>query len=219
MTNSIWCVPESTQDESQYPESSVPPWPAQVRATLWWHRSTEAAASFGPGGKVIPLTLAMVVDYLDSPVGPYREILASPVLRCPGKGLGLMPLMAIPFIAVDSKPSVHGGRMHWYLPKVMADFGGDVLTEATAIGQDWQVTTQAQSRGPHFPIAGVLGFAQPAGDSLVSLASSVLRGKARYARVAVAAQGPTLGRWLQTGTHHGLQIVAGRMSTRPAKMV
>src|SRR6478609_1264488 len=99
----MWSVPESTTDRVDWPVSDPPPWPARVRATLWWHRSTSAARELGPDGRTIPMTVAMMVDYLDSPVGPYREILASPVLHAPGKRIGPMPRMAVPFIAVDSE--------------------------------------------------------------------------------------------------------------------
>ncbi|MFD7010922.1 MULTISPECIES: hypothetical protein [Rhodococcus] len=212
----MWSVPESTTRRTDWPESSPPPWPAGVRATLWWHRSTTAARALGPDGATVPLTLAMMVDYLDSPVGPYREILASPVLRAPGRRIGLLPRMAVPFIAVDSEPSVHGGRVHWSLPKVPAEFGGDVHGDFEASSDTWRVVTSTRPRGPRLPIAGALGFAQPGDHGLVT-ASARLRGRFRYARVDVTAEGPTLGDWLTPGTHHGIVITDGRMTTGPAQ--
>ena len=211
----MWSVAESATEPGDVPISSPPPWPAAVRATLWWHRSTEQAKAIGPKGPVLPITIGMVVDYLESPVGPYREILASPVLRRPGGGLGALPRMSVPFIAVDSAASVHGGREHWSLPKVLAEFTGDVLAGSGAGGPDWTVQTQSEGRGPEFPIKGGLGFAQPV-DGTLLLAGSKLTGKARYARVTVLSEGPTLSQWLKPGTHHGLQIVSGRMETGPA---
>ncbi|MFC9550933.1 acetoacetate decarboxylase family protein [Rhodococcus sp. NPDC056960] len=214
----MWSVPESHTDRADWPASSPPPWPAGVRATLWWHRSTDTARVLGPGGATVPLTLVMVVDYLDSPVGPYREILASPVLRAPGRRTGYLPRMAVPFIAVDSDPSVHGGRVHWGLPKVLAEFGGDVHGAFAASAESWRVTTSTRPRGPRLPIAGALGFAQPAenGHGLVT-ASARLRGHFRYARVDVRAEGPTLAAWLRPGNHHGIVITDGRMTTGPAR--
>ena len=211
----MWSVPESTTQRTDWPESSPPPWPAGVRATLWWHRSTAAARALD--GATVPLTLAMMVDYLDSPVGPYREILASPVLCAPGRRIGVLPRMAVPFIAVDSEPSVHGGRVHWSLPKVPAEFGGDVHGDFEASSEVWRVTTSTRPRGPRLPIAGALGFAQPGDRGLVT-ASARLRGHFRYARVDVAAEGPTLGDWLTPGTHHGIVITDGRMTPGPAQL-
>ncbi|MBH0123197.1 hypothetical protein I0Q12_28405 [Rhodococcus sp. CX] len=208
----LWSVPESSTDREDWPVSPPPPWPAAVRATLWWHRSTPDAAQFGPGGTTLPFTLAMMVDYLESPVGPYREILASPVLRP-----GVIPSMAVPFIAVDSEPSVHGGRTHWHLPKVLAEFAGDVTRTFSATGESWKVTTTASPKGPELPIAGGLTFAQPLDGGGLLRATAKLRGRFRYARVEVQAGGPTLDRWLRAGTHHGIVITRGRMSTGPGR--
>ncbi|WP_072802888.1 hypothetical protein [Rhodococcoides yunnanense] len=213
----MWSVKESTSDRTDWPESPPPPWPAEVRATIWWHRATPVGRELLPE-KDLPVTVAMVVDYLSSPVGPYREILASPVLRRPVRNSGALPRIAVPFIAVDSETSVHGGRTHWSLPKVLAKFGGDVLTSASAAGEEWEVRTDASGIGPRFPIRGGLGFAQPVDDEVL-LAGARLSGKARLCRVTVGAEGPTLSRWLSSGTHFGLQIVAGTMTTGPSKLV
>ena len=214
----MWSVAESEDVPAQLPVSSPPPWPATVRATLWWHRATEQAIALGARDSTIDITVGMVVDYLDSPVGPYREILASPVLRRPGGGRGVMPRLSVPFIAVDSAASVHGGRAHWNLPKVLGDFTGDVLDGSGASGRDWLVETQSDGRGPSFPIRGGLGFAQPV-DGGLEIASTRLTGRARYAKVTVLGEGPTLTGWLKPGTHHGLQIVSGTMETGTARTV
>ncbi|PBC44066.1 hypothetical protein CJ178_22855 [Rhodococcus sp. ACPA4] len=215
----MWSVPESASERTDWPASDPPPWPARVRATLWWHRSTSAARELGPEGGTIPMTLAMMVDYLDSPVGPYREILASPVLRAPGRRIGPMPRMAVPFIAVDSESSVHGGRTHWELPKVLAQFDGDVLGRVAAKGDGWQVNTTARAKGPRLPIVGALGFAQPTEGGRLALASARLTGRFRYARVDVESEGSTLPNWLLAGSHHGIVITDGKMRTGPAKRV
>jgi hypothetical protein len=213
----MWSVIESTTDREDWPESPPPPWPADVLATIWWHRSTAAGRELFPGS-TIPVTMVMMVDYLSSPVGPYREILASPTLRRPGNGLGVMPRMSVPFIAVDSEQSVHGGRTHWQLPKVLADFGGEVLGRCAASGDGWSVRSKARGLGPAFPIRGGLGFAQPVDDEF-ALANARLSGKARLCRVKVEAKGPTLATWLRSGTFSGLQIVSGTMATGPSKLV
>lgn len=213
----MWSVMESQSDRAEWPVSSPPPWPADVRATIWLHRATVPGRALLPTSH-LPVTTVMVIEYLSSPVGPYREILASPVLRRPGSGLGVMPRMSIPFIAVDSEVSVHGGRSHWHLPKVMAKFDGDVLGDSSATGENWEVRTSSRAIGPTWPIMGALGFAQPNG-SMLELAAGKLKGKAKLCRVDVDASGPTLGAWMKSGTHFGLQIVSGSMSTGVATQV
>ncbi|SNS51787.1 hypothetical protein [Rhodococcoides kyotonense] len=213
----MWSVMESEADHGEWPDSPPPPWPADVRATIWWHRATRSGRELVPE-KSVPITIVMVVDYLTSPVGPYREILASPTFRRPGGGLGAFPRMSVPFIAVDSARSVHGGRTHWHLPKVLATFDGDVLGESRAATQEWSVDAAARPIGPAFPIRGGVGFAQPVDDEF-QVAGSTLSGKAKLCRVKVGAQGPTLGSWLKSGTYPGLQIVSGRMSTGTSRLV
>lgn len=213
----MWSVSESESTRTDWPESPPPPWPADVSATIWWHRATPAGRALLPQ-KCLPVTLVMVVDYASSPVGPYREILASPVLRRPGHGLGVMPRMSVPFIAVDSDVSAHGGRTHWHLPKVLANFGGDVLSRSSASGDGWAVHSDARGVGPKFPIKGALGFAQPVDEEL-SLAGAKLTGMARLCRVEVDAKGPSLSSWLRSGTHFGLQIVSAAMATGPSVLV
>lgn len=208
----MWSVPESKTGRTDWPVSPAAPWPADVRATIWWHRAR--SSEFGPSGvATLPITVAMVIDYVTSPVGPYREILASPVLR---RDIGRIPRMAVPFIAVDSAASVHGGRTNWHLPKVLADFDGDVLGKAGVSGGEWSVHTDARGYGPRFPMFGSIGFAQPVdGGSAVGIAR--LRGEARSARIRVEATGPTLSRWMPSGTYFGLQIVSGSMCTGEAR--
>lgn len=218
----MWSVTESESARTEWPHSPPPPWPAEVKATIWWHRARPAGRAL-LNGRTIPITVVMVIDYLNSPVGPYREVLASPVLQRPGRGLGPMPRISVPFIAVDSETSVHGGRTHWHLPKVLADFGGDVLADASVSGEGssgdgWSVRTQAKGIGPSFPIRGALGFAQPSDEGSL-LATARLTGKARLARVQVVASGPSLGEWMTPGTHFGLQIVSGRMATGPSSLL
>lgn len=210
----MWSVEESQTGRLDWPVSPQAPWPANVRATIWLHRAR--SREFAPSGaSTVPVTMGMVVDYLSSPVGPYREILASPALR---RDVGVIPRMAVPFIAVDSAASVHGGRTNWHLPKVLAEFDGDVLGEAGVSADGWSVRTSSRGIGPQFPLRGSIGFAQPTPDG-TAMATARLRGKARLARVTVNASGPTLDRWLPSGTYFGLQIVSGSMRTGEASLV
>lgn len=58
----------------------------------------------------------MLVDYQESPVGPYREL-----LFIPGK-FGEEKLQSITTIFVDSEASTANGRANWAIPKQTAEF-------------------------------------------------------------------------------------------------
>lgn len=58
----------------------------------------------------------MLVDYQESPVGPYKEL-----LFIPGK-FGEEKLQSITTIFVDSEASTANGRANWAIPKQTADF-------------------------------------------------------------------------------------------------
>jgi hypothetical protein len=184
---------------AQLPASTPgPPWDCRVRAVVWVQRAPSPLPSSSPyAGRVRGLAVGAVVDYLDSPVGPYREVFAGPLLRGT-----VLPVVHVPFIAVDSLPSVHGGRAHWALPKALAAFSED---GRCATGDGWSVDVQATERGPRLPVRGPLVNAQAGQRAVVSL-----RGRGRLARVRVAAEGSTLRGWLGTGTHPGL-VAEGRM--------
>ena len=62
------------------------------------------------------LGYVMLVDYQESPVGPYREL-----LFIPGK-FGEEKLQTITTIFVDSEASTIHGRANWSIPKQTADF-------------------------------------------------------------------------------------------------
>ncbi len=204
------CVPESVLPETllaQLPATTPsPPWQCRVRAVVWLQRAPAPLAPSSPwAGRALSLTLGAVVEYLDSPVGGYREVFAGPLLRTQGR-----PTVHIPFIAVDSLPSVHGGRAHWGLPKALASFTGDVGAGHIAVaGDGWSVDVAAAGRGVPVPLVGTLANAQSAGR-----ASVVLRGRGRLTGVRVTAVGPTLTDWLGTGTHPAV-VGAGRMTVRP----
>jgi hypothetical protein len=196
------CLPESRLPAgllSQLPASTPgPPWDCRVRAVVWVQRAPSPLPSSSLyAGRVRALTLGAVVDYLESPVGPYREVFAGPLLRGT-----VLPVVHVPFIAVDSLPSVHGGRAHWALPKTTASFSAD---GRSATGDGWSVAVDARERGPMLPLRGPLVNAQTEQRALISL-----RGRGRLARVHVAADGLVLRGWLGTGTHPGV-VAEGRM--------
>ena len=206
------CLPESRLPAellAQLPASTPgPPWDCLVRAVVWVQRApSPLPSSFRYAGRVRAVTLGAVVDYLESPVGPYREVFAGPLLRGT-----VLPVVHVPFIAVDSLPSVHGGRAHWSLPKAVAQFAGDVgAGRVTATGDDWAVSVQARPRGPLLPLRGPLVNAQTEQRAVISL-----RGRGRLASVDVAATGLVLGGWLGTGTHPGV-VAEGRMRVQPPR--
>jgi hypothetical protein len=199
------CLPESRLPDElhdQLPATTPgPPWDCRVRAAVWVQRApSPLPSSFRYAGRVRPVTLGAVVDYLESPVGPYREVFAGPLLRGT-----LLPVVNVPFIAVDSLPSVHGGRAHWSLPKTTASFSGDVESATTAAGADWSVSVEVRPRGPRLPVRGPLVNAQTSQRAVIWL-----RGRGRLARVRVSATGLVLGGWLGSGTHPGV-VAEGRM--------
>ena len=184
-----------------------PPWECRVRATAWLQRGTAPLPPDSPyAGRVLPVTLGAFVDYLDSPVGPYREVFAGPLVRGARR-----PAVHIPFIAVDSLPSVHGGRAHWGLPKAVARFDGDVgAGRVRADGDGWWIAARAAPTGVPVPLLGTFANAQTTGRAAV-----VLRGRGRLTRVVVNASGPTLTGWLGNGTHPGV-VAEGRLVVHAA---
>ncbi len=189
------------------PERTPPaPWRSNVETTVWGFRSTPASASAVPAGLVpsLPIGAAAFVNYLDGAVGPYHEVLATP--RCVRAG-GLSGY--VPFIAVDSLPSIHGGRTNWALPKVFAHFSGEPAAEGrlSGVGVDWSIGADVRQRGPWFPILVGASCAQPWPDGSTRLFWSVFRGRARIASVDVEVSGPeSLTSVLPAGRHPGLVI-------------
>jgi hypothetical protein len=203
-------LPESVLPEvllAQLPATTpCPPWDCRVRAVVWLQRTAAALPASSPwAGRVLPVTVGAVVDYLDSPVGRYREVFAGPLLRRRGR-----PVVHVPFMAVDSLPSVHGGRAHWGLPKSLAAFEGDVAAgDVTATGQGWSLALRTARRGVPVPMLARFG-----NDSVAGRADVVVRGRGRATLVHVSAEGPTLTGWLGTGTHLGVSG-AGRLVVGP----
>jgi hypothetical protein len=205
-------VPESALPDdlaAQLPQDTpAPPWHCRVEAVLWWHRASDAArgllpAALRPGP---PVTVGAFVRYLSTPVGPYSEVLASPYLVAGALRSRVLARVHVPFIAVDSLPSVHGGRAHWDLPKALASFDG---TSATGTG--WAVRATARPVGPWLPAYGRLASSQVSAEGEVRSATTWTRARARYARVDVdvSSDGDLAG-WLLPGRHSGL-VLRGRM--------
>lgn len=226
-------VPESAMGDAlaaRLPDRSAPaPWTTRVQAVVWFHRAAPGAAALLPGAlrkeRIVPLTIAAFIRYLDTPVGPYGEILASPVL------LGRTPLASfVPFIAVDSLSSIHAGRANWALPKTLAAFewsapperfGDGPLTvrgEGTHGPVAWSVSARATPRRRRLPLR--LPFLRDVqiapGDRELDIAMS-LAGRAQLATVAVDSSGPTLPEWLPAGRHRGFVLSRARMTFGPPR--
>ena len=137
---SIAGVPESQLSRhvaAGLPDSAPgPPCHCRVSSVFRFHKATPGAAEVPAevlrGSPRIAVTIGALIGYIDSPVGPYREIIVAPALvRRP------FPQANVAFIAVDSEASVVGGRSNWALPKVLARFGGAIGLQghATVVGR------------------------------------------------------------------------------------
>jgi hypothetical protein len=203
---------------ARLPSTSPPaPWAATVRAVVWWHRAAPGAREhLHPDlrdRRTIPLTVGAFVTYDRSPVGPYREILASPLLIADG----LIPPVHVPFIAVDSLDSLHGGRANWALPKTLATFGPGFAARGDGEGPPWHVEAQVRvrSRGATLALTSRAQQVGPAGELLRIPVH--LHGRLRPARVEVTAAGPTLAAWLRSGPHAAVAVEGHARFGAPAR--
>jgi hypothetical protein len=218
-------VPESAladADAAGLPASSAPaPWTTRLQAVLWWHRAAPDASGYLPGPlqgrRALPLTIGALIRYLDTPVGPYHEVLGAPAL------LAELPLPAavVSFIAVDSVPSVHGGRANWQLPKTLARFEWPDSTahgfELDAEGAGWSVHATVRPRGRRFPLAAPLRNRQVAPDGREVTFGSRWKGRARAAAIELETRGSTLPAWLRSGRHAALVIDEARVEIASAR--
>jgi hypothetical protein len=185
---------------ARLPDAAPPaPWAVRLEAVVWLHPATAAGRELAPPG--LPVTVGGLVRYLDTPVGPYSEVLASPVLIADGA----LPAATVPFIAVDSAASVHGGRENWALPKVFARFEWAAAGFAAQVtGEDaaapWGVTVAVRARRRRLPVrlAGRARQPRPGGRVPIRLSGAL-----RLATVAVETSGPTLPAWLPSGRYPG----------------
>jgi hypothetical protein len=198
-------------DASRLPLESAPaPWATVLDAVVWFHRAAAGAGERLPaalrGRRSLPVTVGALIRYRETPVGPYHEVLASPVLLAGPRG----PEAAVPFIAVDSPASVHGGRENWALPKTLARFEWPAAPrggfELDAEGTGWSVHATVHPRVRRLPFAAMSRNRQvtPAGHEITF--ASTWRGRARLASVELETRGPTLPGWLCSGHHPALVL-------------
>jgi len=192
--------------------SPPPPWPCRVEAVVWWHRASPAALAVLPAALTdrcrLPRVVGAFVRYLDSPVGPYEEVIGAVMDR---------PLhVHVPFLAVDSLASLHGGRTHWALPKALAAFTRPAGSrgEVVAEGDGWRVAARARPAGPRLPVVARLRGMQVRADGHPLSNTCTGYGRARFARVDVqagtdlAGQPGSIAGWLRPGDHLGLVMSA-----------
>jgi hypothetical protein len=204
-------VPESALADAvaaQFPPTSPPaPWHTRADVVVWLHPAAPGAARHLPPAfrdrPTIPLTVGAFVRYRDTPVGPYGEILAAPVLLAEPP----LPPACVPFIAVDSIPSIRGGREQWALPKTLARFVFGPGT-VTAEGDGWRVEARVRARPRGLPVRLPLRDRQP-GAGLIDVLAA---GRAQLATVELQATGPQLPEWLLPGPHPAVAIRDGRMT-------
>ena len=210
---------------ARIPDRSAPaPWATRVQAVLWFHRAAPAAAEQLPprlrGARTLPLTIGAFIRYLETPVGPYSEVLAAPLLlaRAP------LPASVVPFIAVDSLPSIHGGRANWALPKTLAAFewsapperigreAFSVRGEGTHGPAAWSVAATVRPRRRLLPARFPLRDVQLTPDGRELDIPIAVRGRMQAATVDVASSGPSLPRWLLPGRHPALVLTEAHMT-------
>ena len=229
MLQGVEGVPESRlrdDDAERLPRESAPaPWHTVIDAVAWLHRAAPGAAEWLPlelrGRRVLPVTVGALISYRETPVGPYHEVLGSPVVLAEA-----VPAASVPFIAVDSLASVHGGRTNWQLPKTLARFEWPATMrrgfEIDAEGDGWSVHASVRPRARAFPVAGRLRNRQvaPAGERGAGRAvvfDSRVRGRARLASVELESRGATLPGWLRSGHHPAIVIEGATLDVGPAR--
>ena len=216
MCGAMHAVVESVLPEriaAQLPASAPPaPWSTRLHAVVWWHRATPAAPAAMPellcSRRRLGLTVAAFVRYLDTPVGGYHEIAATPALLLDWP----VPAATVPFIAVDSLASIVGGRVNWALPKTHARFEWpEDRLDLVARGDGWSVAAHVRPHGPVFPFAAVARDRQVGADGDELLMRIRGRGRARLGRAMVRVVGPELPAWLRNGRHPAIVIAGARV--------
>jgi hypothetical protein len=195
----------SRADLAKLPATSpAAPWRCRASAVSWLQRARHPA--FDWRGTPLPMAFVVVVDYEDTPVGPYHEVVVSAALRRGRRVFG-----QVPFIAVDSLPSVHGGRSNWALPKTTATFSGGVSERAMTVrGDGWSLTARTGRTGPRLPLRVSSWSTGPLGDYRVHL-----RATGRPVVVDASAVGPTLTPWLGAGRHLGIRLTGELLVEAP----
>ncbi|GGO93961.1 hypothetical protein GCM10011584_33880 [Nocardioides phosphati] len=192
------------------PNASTAPWECRCEALVWAARGSRAAREALPPALAGSRALAVVggfVRYADTPVGRYDE-----VLGLVASHRGLRPWGSVAFMAVDSEPSLVGGRSNWAMPKTLAAFEGEIASGATITGGgagdlSWRVSAKPRVVGPPLPLRASVMARQQFPDGVVRASRLRNRGWFRPAlvRVEVESDGP-LPSWLRPGWHLGAVV-------------
>lgn len=211
-------VPESRLDDAaaaSLPLQAPPaPWECDSSGIVWLSRGRDVRATLGdllpPEGKAVVVVGGMI-SYQRTPVGEYREVFGGVGLRT-----GRDVAVSIPFMAVDSRDSVVGGRQNWSLPKVLASFTGSPPGRTmTATGDGWTVRVTARPIAPRLPVRTTGRVVQYFPDG--ALRSAILTGRARSRPALVTVEVESSGQlasWLRPGRHLGA-IMTGTTFTLP----
>jgi hypothetical protein len=189
----------------------APPWHSRVDAVLWWHRTPPASSALLPAelGRPAPVALGGLIAYREGPVGPYGEVFAAVGVRRGARLAG-----HVPFMAVDSLPSVAGGRANWALPKELAAFDGDPGTpgRVRARGEGWALEVVARARPRAVPAWAAVPCVQAWPDGRARTFPVTIRGRARAGSVEVRpAAGSPLPAGLRPGRHPAV-FLSGRQA-------
>ncbi|MFN2559736.1 MAG: acetoacetate decarboxylase family protein [Jatrophihabitans sp.] len=212
-------VPESTFAPATSPDlpavAPPAPWNCTSTGIVWLARGGPRALAVAgrevARGAKAPVVIGGLISYASTPVGTYHEVFGGVALRT-----GRDVAVTIPFMAVDSRDSVVGGRQNWSLPKVLARFTGEPTELAmTAEGDGWTVRVTARPIAPKLPVKTTGRVVQAWPDG--SVRSAVLTGKARsrpaLVTVEVRSNG-NLASWLRPGRHLGA-VMTGTEFTLP----
>jgi hypothetical protein len=197
---------------ARLPGNEAPaPWDCVCEAVVWFGRGGRAATQALPPalrGSASGLgVVGAVVRYLETPVGPYDE-----VLGMVGSRTGSRPWGSVAFMSVDSEASLVGGRTNWAMPKTLGAFGGEIGPgkSVTGVGADetrWRVSATPRPFGPALPVrtTGLARQEFPGGR----VGNSPLRASGRMrpalVTVEVESDGP-LPTWLRPGRHLGAVV-------------
>ena len=208
-------VPETALSDAllaRLPVSASPaPWSCTCEAVVWFGRAGRAAAQALPpalrGEASALVVVGAMVRYLDTPVGSYDEVLAMV-----GSRSGMRPWGSVAFMAVDSEPSLVGGRTNWAMPKTLGAFDGRIgngatLNAAAADAARWRVTATPKVIGPALPVRASATTRQERFGGRVASSALTARGRLRPALVTVDvdSDGP-LPTWLRPGRHLGAVV-------------